>query len=50
MLDDESDWNNLDEEAKMREANEDFNADEAKDGGLDAYFDCIKEYQVFIMI
>jgi len=52
MLDDESDWNDSDEEAKeeeKREASEDFNADE-EDGGLDAYLNYINEYQVFIII
>jgi len=53
MLDDESDWNNSDEEAKedeKREANKDFNDDEAEDRGLDAYLGYIEEYQVFIII
>jgi len=53
MLDDESDWNDSDEEAKQEEkheASEDFNTDEEEDGGLNAYLDYIKEYQVFIII
>jgi len=53
MLDDASDWNNLDEEVKeeeKHETNKDFNADVEENGGLDAYLNYIEEYQVFVVI
>ena len=62
MLDDDSDWNDLDEEAEQdenREASDDYDAGEEEhkyDGGeeehegLEGFLDYIEEYQVFFRL
>ena len=53
MLDNDSDWNDSDEEAKrdeMREANDDYDGGEEEHEGLEGYLDYIEEYQVFFRL